>query len=449
VPLEVPPHPAEEDGPAGDASPAGLATTSLASIRPVPVRWLVPGYLPLGKLMLLAGDGGHGKSTLTLDLAANLTTGRPCLGLEYQPLPPSDVLLISCEDDFGDTVVPRLLSAGADLGRVWKVDGIKTKDGKTAPFCLAHFESMEAELLARPDIRLVVIDPAGAYVGRSGVDDYNDSEPRSLLGPMAELAARTQVTILLVKHLVKGATAKAVHKVGGSAGYVNTVRAAFVVAPDGEDADKKLFLPLKFNLGPRPSGLAYRMRSLDDMEQGQILDAYGQHLDAPDRERLARQLFRLEWLGTVNADADQVLSDKARRDREPGKVDQAAAWLGKFLERYAYPNDEAFAAGEAAGYTRDNLWRAKSKLGGKIRASNRGAYQGKWHWGPGDPLSWQLRPIPWSGAPDTPETPDSPETGGIRPIALGGSPDSGVSGMSGVSGREAAQAPETADSEVL
>src|SRR5262249_19558829 len=82
------PEPQPGQGPA-------LATTCLADIRPQPVHWLVPGYLPRGKLVLLAGDGGHGKSTLTLDLAANLTTGRPCLGLEYDPLPPCDVLLIS------------------------------------------------------------------------------------------------------------------------------------------------------------------------------------------------------------------------------------------------------------------------------------------------------------------------------------------------------------------
>src|SRR5262249_30264463 len=90
APLKLSSYSAQPNGHAthqADRAPIGLATTCLASIQPIPVRWLVPGYLPLGKLMLLAGDGGHGKSTLTLDLAANLTTGRPCLGLEYEALP--------------------------------------------------------------------------------------------------------------------------------------------------------------------------------------------------------------------------------------------------------------------------------------------------------------------------------------------------------------------------
>jgi hypothetical protein len=393
----VPHGPRPEDrggsGQAEEKNPAGLATTCLANIRPVPVRWLVPGYLPLGKLVLVAGDGGHGKSSFTLDLAASLSTGRSCFGLDYDPLLPSDILLVACEDDFADTVVPRLLSARADLGHVFRVDGIKTEGGKTEPFNLVYFQSMEAELRAHPNIRLVVIDPAGAYIGRSGVDDYNDSQLRSLLGPMAELAARTQVTILLVKHLVKGATAKAVHKVSGSAGYVNAVRAAFVVAPDGEDTDKKLFLPLKFNLGPRPSGLAYRMRSLDTLEQATILDEYGQHLDQPDRDRLAQQLFRIAWEGTVNTTADAVMADPARQERGPGKVDQAAEWLEQFLGRYAYPHAEIIAAGEAAGHTRDNLFRARrDKLNEKIKASNRGQFGGQWYWGPGNPDSWVIRP---------------------------------------------------------
>ncbi len=112
----------------------------------------------------------------------------------------------------------RLLAAGADLNRVFRVDGIKTKSGKPAPFSMAHYEAMEQELESRPNVRAVVIDPAGAYIGKSGVDDHKDSELRSLLDPMGELAARQRVTIFLVKHLIKGATIKAVHKVSGSAG---------------------------------------------------------------------------------------------------------------------------------------------------------------------------------------------------------------------------------------
>src|SRR5262249_41211788 len=146
----------------------------LSTIRIEPIRWLVPNYLPLGKQVLIAGDGGHGKSSLTLHLAACLTTGRPAFGLDYQAAP-AEVLLVSCEDDFGDTVVPRLLAAGADLSKIFRVDGTKDQKGKVQPFSLADFQALREELKsrpARPMVRLVVIDPAGAYIGRAGVDEH-------------------------------------------------------------------------------------------------------------------------------------------------------------------------------------------------------------------------------------------------------------------------------------
>jgi RecA-family ATPase len=244
-------------GPEINGEALGLATTCLTDIKAEPVVWLVPNRVPLGKLVMLAGDGGEGKTTVLLDTAAQITRGSCCFGLTYDPPPAADVLIISCEDDFGDTVVPRLLVAGADLARVRRVDGVKGRGGAALPFNLSHFQQLEEELEARPDVRLVIIDPAGAYVSGAGVDDHKDSDLRGLLGPLAELAARRRVTILIVKHFHKGATVKAVHKVGGSVGYINAVRAAFVAVPDTEDGDTKLFLPLKFNIGPKPRGLSY------------------------------------------------------------------------------------------------------------------------------------------------------------------------------------------------
>lgn len=403
-----------------------LATTCLAGIQPEPVRWLVPKVIPLGKLVLVAGDGGHCKSTLTLHLAARLSRGLPCFGLKYDPLLPAESLLVSCEDDFADTVVPRLLSAGADLDRIHRVDGVAGKDGKVLPFNLSHYLQMEQELKRRPLVRLVVIDPAGAYIGRSGVDDHKDSELRSLLGPMTELAAGRRVTFILVKHLNKGATVRAVEKVGGSTGYVNAVRAAFLVAPNPEDGDQKFFLPIKFNLGPRPRGISFRTEPLSPPDRQGVIRCYGSELGAADQEELAKQLFRIQWGDPTDADADAVLRDAARQERGPSKVDQAAEWLLKFLAQYAYPSSELDAASREEGFTFDNLNRAKRKIGKeKIRASNRGAFQGVWWWGPGDPKTWVLRPVPWKPKPSTPDTPDLqdlPDSGEEEPDILSLSP---------------------------
>ena len=93
--------------PTQERQPVRLATTALSDIKPEPVHWLVLNFLPLGKLVMLAGDGGHGKSSVTLNLTADLTRGLPCFGLDCAPMLPCEVLLIGCEDDYGDTVVPR------------------------------------------------------------------------------------------------------------------------------------------------------------------------------------------------------------------------------------------------------------------------------------------------------------------------------------------------------
>ncbi|HET6574063.1 MAG TPA: AAA family ATPase [Fimbriiglobus sp.] len=339
----------------------GLATTGLDGIRPRPVRWLVDRYIPLGKLTMIAGDGGNGKSTLTLALAAAVTTGRAAFGLTYFPYPPADVLLISCEDDYEDTIVPRLLASGANLGRVRRVDGVQTPDGSPAPFSLAHFRQLEEELEDHPDVRLVVIDPAGAYIGRAGVDDHKDSELRALLGPLAELAGRRGVAILLVKHLNKGASAKAVHRVGGSVGYVNAVRVAFIVAPHPDEDGLKLFLPVKLNIGKQPPGLSYSLDPLPDAEAQGIVAGFSELADE-DRARLAADLFRPTWRGAADMDADTALREAVRKDHPGGsKVDEVAEWLVGFLGEFSWPDSEVEAAAKVEGFTFAQLKRAKAQ----------------------------------------------------------------------------------------
>jgi hypothetical protein len=375
-----------------NGTPLGLATTQLSTIRPEPVRWLVPGYLPLGKLVLLAGDGGHGKSAFTLRLAADVSRGRPCLGLNYADALMGEVLLVSCEDDYADTVIPRLLSAGADLPKIHRVDGVQAADGKPTPFSLAHYDAIAAELTKRPAVRLIAVDPAGSYIGRTGVDDHKDSELRSLLDPLAKLAADHRVTVLLVKHLSKGATVKAIHKVSGSAGYVNSVRAAFIVVPDADDQDRKLFLPLKFNIARKPAGLVYRTESLDDADCSYILEKHAGHLDDADRQRLASQLFRVAWDGTTEVDADTAVSAATKSGDGGSKVDAAMVWLREYLAEYARSSDDVIGAGRDAGFSRDTLFKARKKMNGQVESSNLGLPH--WYWGLGPRNEWRVKPSP-------------------------------------------------------
>jgi hypothetical protein len=443
----------EGDVAVATATPStGLATTCLAGLQPRPVRWLVPGYIPLGKLVLIAGDGGHGKSSFTLDLAACLTTGRPCMGLDYPDPMTGEVLLVGCEDDHEDTVVPRLLSAGADRSKIYRVDGLRGPDDKPAPFNLSHFQQLKAELEHRPEVRLVVIDPAGAYIGRTGVDEHTDADLRALLDPLAKVAADRRVTVLLVKHLVKGATAKAVHKVSGSAAYCNAVRAAFLVAPSESDEVLKVFLPLKFNLGPRPKGISYQLAALEEWHRNAVLDLCPA-LQAEDREALGKQLFRLEWKGAVDTDANDLMAKAAQRHQGPNKVEQTVEWLKSFLNGYAWPDKEVEAAAKRAGFTVDNYQKAKARLRGadpRLNSSNRGIFQGAWWVGFGKREDWKLRPAK-TGTPETPESPESPDNGespAILPLrGLENGPPGPLCGDSGASGEWAAGEDEPRDLE--
>jgi putative DNA primase/helicase len=404
----------------------GLVTTRLSTLRAKPVKWLVHKRIPLGKLVLLAGDGGNGKTVWTLALAADGSRGRAALGLKYDPPGPFDTLLISCEDDFEDTVVPRLLAAGADLDRIHRVDGVDTEDGKPAPFCLLHYEQMRVALEANPDIRLVIIDPAGAYVGRSGVNDHKDSELQALLGPMAELAAEKGVTIILVKHLNKGVGIKAVQRVTGGIAYVNTVRSGFLVAPSDDDPEVKLLLPLKTNLRKQP-GLKFRLASLPEDQRAAILAGLT-HLDSEDRAELGEQLFHVEWLGETDVSADDALADARKKGCGPNKVTQCVEWLRGFLREYAYPSQEIVEAGNRAGFTFDNVKEAKGLLRAEgLRSSNRNTFRGVWWTGFGDAAAWQLRPEPWSGRQNSDVTPAYPPAPSSRRSPHFGSP-AGVPG---------------------
>jgi putative DNA primase/helicase len=333
-----------------------------------------------------------------LDLTACLTNGDCCFGKCYEDAVEGEVLLVGCEDDYADTVVPRLLSAGADLARIHKVDGIPGPNGTVQPFSLDYYAVVKEELKQRPDVRLVVIDPAVAYVGKAKVDDHRDSELRALLGPLGELAAECRVTIVLVMHFNKAGVKKAVHKVSGSAGYVNAVRAAFVVAPDPEDETRKYFLPLKFNLGPKPRGLAYRLQGLPTDKQDRILAGFD-HLQGEDRGRLAQQLFGVAWLGEVDMDVDQVVSDGGRGNESQKDIDQAAEWLREKLKAGPVKSLDCVTQGNEALKLAKQLkwWRdtiLKAKVGGKPRKTGFGNEGDWWFTLPNHP--WPPRPDDWT-----------------------------------------------------
>jgi hypothetical protein len=221
-----------------------------SDVVPQPVRWLWPGRIARGKVTLLAGDPGVGKSQLALAIAAIVTTG------DEFPVEGSaklgSVIIVSAEDAAEDTIRPRLEAAGADLDRCH----ILRESG--GGFSLADdLPRLETALAAIEDVALVIIDPISAYLG--AVNSHNNAQVRGLLGPLADLATRCGAAVLAISHLSKSVEGEAISRVSGSIGFVAAARAAYFVARDPDDGERRLLLPLKNNLGVDSTGYAYRV----------------------------------------------------------------------------------------------------------------------------------------------------------------------------------------------
>jgi len=340
-----------------------LQVEALDGIRPKPIRYLVKDRIPSGMMGLFAGEGGEGKSVTMMELCSAVTVGRCAFGLDYPDPARGRVLLISCEDDWESTVVPRLAALGADLSKILRVQGVRMKaDGQTLDFHLGHFRELKRLLMTHPDIRLVVIDPAGAYIGRAGVNENRDAELRTILGPLSEAANASGATILLVKHLNKSAGVSAVQRVSGSAGYVNACRFAYMVARDPDEPARKLVLAIKSNVLPAGlSGLAYRLVPVPFDDARGMLAARWPTLAPADLDALAGQLFRQQWEDGVTADPNEVSGRKREKDR-PDEVGRCASFIREHLGTHAWPDAEVEEAARKAGFSMRVYKSAKTSL---------------------------------------------------------------------------------------
>ena len=170
------------------------------------------------------GDPGLGKSVLSLDLAARVSTGAPWPHAAGRS-DIGDVLILSAEDDPADTIVPRLMAVGADLNRIFILKGVKKGD-QVQYFSLAEdLLALEAALTSQT--RLIIIDPISAYLGET--DSHVNTSVRSVLAPLAELASKTGAAVLAISHLNKGQGA-AIYRVQGSIAFTAAARAVWAVA---------------------------------------------------------------------------------------------------------------------------------------------------------------------------------------------------------------------------
>lgn len=333
----------------GDGKPILVC---MADVEARPVSWLWEGRLPRGRLCLLVGRPGEGKSMGTMDWAARVSTGRDWP--DGSTCTPGSVVLVSGEDDPHEVIRPRLEAHGANLNRVHllpTVVRVVSKGRATeAPFTLADLAPLETALAEAPDCALIVIDPIGSFIG-GNVDAHRENEVRGVLAPLAEVARRTGATVLLVAHQRKGAASHADDLVLGSRAFTGIARSVLHLMLDPDDKERRLLLPGKMNLSRPAPTLAFTIEG---------------------------EPARVVWEpDPVDVTTDAVLAAHATVDTKRSRGG-AVDWLRGYLAGGPKLAPHVFAAGKGAGFSESTLKRAKKAAG--VETWKEG-FSGGWVWG--------------------------------------------------------------------
>lgn len=328
----------------------------MSDIQPTKLEWLWPGRIPLGKLTLLAGDPGLGKSFVTMDMAARVSRGEAWPDAPEVKQPAGSAIIFSAEDDLQDTIRPRLDRAGADVTRIHAVPGVQCQNPETLKDRVRGFNLetdlplLEEALREVPGVRLITVDPISAYCG--GTDSHKNAEVRAMLTPLAELASRYRVAVVAVTHLSKGGGSKAVYRAMGSLAFAAAARAVWAVTKDQSDPNRRLILPAKMNLSEDSTGLAYS-----------ITDGY------------------VAWEAEpVRMTADEAFAAEMS-DESGSECQEAAEWLRDVLSGGSLPAKEVMKLAARNGISDSTLRRAKSKL--KVESQRCG-------FGKGSQVVWEL-----------------------------------------------------------
>ncbi len=238
--------------------------TFLSEVETQQVDWLWPGRIPLGKITILDGDPGMGKSLLSIFVAACVSTGQPMP--DGAPGKQGKVILIAPEDAAEDTIKPRVEAAGGDPSQVLLLDNIEQLNIKNTkkmkfgerPFSLAQDLGILEQAIKQTSTILVIIDPLMAVLGRN-IDSSRDQDVREVLTPLAQVAERTSCAILIIRHLNKGSSDNILYRGSGSIGTIAVARIGLLVAHDPDNEQKRVFATIKNNLSKIAPNLSYQI----------------------------------------------------------------------------------------------------------------------------------------------------------------------------------------------
>jgi hypothetical protein len=313
--------------------PCGII--SLSDVRSERVEWLWEGRIPLGYATMVEGDPGEGKSHVTLALAADISRGRalPCSDVQGGY---GNTLLVTSEDHLGNTIKPRLERLNADMTRV---------SALTKRLVLDEAGVQElGDHVRHGSIRLVVIDPITANLP-SNVDMYKASDVRGVMEGLSRVAESSRCAIVIVRHLKKASTDKALHRGLGSIDFAAAARSVLLVGHQASNPQRHAVVHLKSNLSALMPAVGFEFR--DDT---------------------------LQWTGmsTLGA-ADLMAADTVN----PRILDGAQVFLEGVLAKGPVPAKEVYQRADDEGISKSTLLRAKDALG---IAADKTSMKGNWTW---------------------------------------------------------------------
>ena len=294
------------------------------------IDWLLYPFIPFGKVTIVQGDPGEGKTTMVLQIIAKLTKGEAVLpsdsdesDLEEKTmaLEPVNVIYQTAEDGLGDTIKPRLLSAGADCSRVMVID-----DNDQA---LTMMDARLEEAIIKTNARLVVLDPIQGFLG-TAVDMHRANEIRPLMKRVAVLAEKYHCAIILIGHMNKNSNGKSSYRGLGSIDFQAAARSVLIVGRIKDEPEIRVVCHVKSSLAPEGKSIAFRL----DKDTG------------------------FEWIGEYDISADDLLSGENRGQ----KICAAKEFLKEVLASGSVAQTKVAEEAESRGIKKKTLWNAKKEL---------------------------------------------------------------------------------------
>jgi len=338
-----------------------LVTTEATNLEMCGVDWLWPGRFARGKFGLIAGLPDMGKGQIAVFIVAAATAGiaLPC-GEGH--MPQGNVIWFNAEDGARDTVIPRLIAAGADLNRVHFVNCARV-GGKNKTFSLVTDLPLLRKAIERiGNVVLIIIDPVSAYVGVGKVDSRSATDVRGVLTPLKDMAEELHVAVIGIAHFNKKDDIKsALLRVSDSIAYVAAARHVYAVLDDPEDKNSKLFIKAKNNLAKDTTALRYGMNVATVGRDEKL----GVDISAP----------YIVWHGQhVEITANEAMQGAEGKTRQR----EAKEFLLERLRGGPANSDDLIDEAKQEGIAVATLRRAKKELG--IKSRRQGGSKGAWFW---------------------------------------------------------------------